>query len=533
MSTDLSRRVKVLSTVGVMLALLLAALDQTIVGTALPRIVSELNGLDRYSWLITGYLVSSTVVVPIAGKLGDLFGRKPFLIAGIVGFVAASALAGLSQDMNQLIIFRIIQGLFGGLLFASAFTVLADIFPPAQRARMQGLFGGVFGLASILGPVIGGFLTDNLGWRWVFYVNLPVGILGVLMVVGFLPYVRTSASWRDIDFWGSGALAAGLIPLLVALSLAGQQGWGSGEVLGLMALGLVMLVVFFLIEQRVKEPIVPFRLFKNRAFAISMIVGFLSALGMFGMIIFIPLELQGVLGASVTNSGLFLTPMMGGLIVASVISGQVMVRIKRYHFLGTFGLILVMVGIYLVSQTTTATPQWRVTIAIILVGLGLGTTFPLYINAVQSALPQRYLGVGTSQIQFWRNVGGTVSSAVLGTILAQRLPGAIHDQLAKLTLPPGFKVPASLAGSNPNALLNPAAIAAAKAKVPAAIAPLFDQIIHAVREALALTLHDLFLIAVVLVGLALIASLLMPDVPLRAQRQPAFAETPGAAEGAA
>jgi MFS family permease len=240
-----------------------------------------------------------------------------------------------------------------------------------------------------------------------------------------------------------------------------------------------------------------------------------------------------VLGASVTNSGLFLTPMMGGLIVASVISGQVMVRIKRYHFLGTFGLILVMVGIYLVSQTTTATPQWRVTIAIILVGLGLGTTFPLYINAVQSALPQRYLGVGTSQIQFWRNVGGTVSSAVLGTILAQRLPGAIHDQLAKVTLPPGFKVPASLAGSNPNALLNPAAIAAAKAKVPAAIAPLFDQIIHAVREALALTLHDLFLIAVVLVGLALIASLFMPDVPLRAQRQPAFAETPGAAEGAA
>ncbi|HSO93885.1 MAG TPA: MFS transporter, partial [Candidatus Dormibacteraeota bacterium] len=177
MSAELSRRVKVLSTVGVMLALLLAALDQTIVGTALPRIVSELNGLDRYSWLITGYLVSSTVVVPIAGKLGDLFGRKPFLLAGMVGFVGASALAGLSQDMNQLIIFRIIQGLFGGLLFASAFTVLADIFPPAQRARMQGLFGGIFGLSSILGPVIGGFLTDNLGWRWVFYVNLPVGIL--------------------------------------------------------------------------------------------------------------------------------------------------------------------------------------------------------------------------------------------------------------------------------------------------------------------------------------------------------------------
>jgi len=533
MSAELSRRVKVLSTVGIMLALLLAALDQTIVGTALPRIVAELNGLDRYSWLITGYLVSSTVIVPIAGKLGDLFGRKPFLIAGMAGFVGASALAGLSQDMNQLIIFRIIQGLFGGLLFASAFTVLADIFPPQQRARMQGLFGGVFGLASIVGPVVGGFLTDNLGWRWVFYVNLPVGILGVLLVAGFLPFVRTTASWRDIDFWGSGALAAGLIPLLIALSLAGQQGWGSAEVLGLLALGLGMLVVFFLVEQRVKEPIVPFRLFKNRVFAVSMIVGFLSALGMFGMIIFIPLELQGVLGVSVTNSGLLLTPMMGGLIVASIVSGQLMVRIKRYHFLGTAGLLLVMAGIFLVSLTTTATQQYSVTVAIILVGLGLGTTFPLYINAVQSALPQKFLGVGTSQIQFWRNVGGTVSSAVLGTILAQRLPGAIHDQLARVSLPPGFKLPAGLSGSNPNALLNPAAVKSAKAKLPPQFASLFDQIIHAIRQALALTLHDLFLIALVLIVLALVASLFMPDVPLRPQRQPAVAEVPAKAEGVA
>src|SRR5437764_15453289 len=196
--TELTTRVKVFATIGVMLALLLAALDQTIVGTALPRIVSELNGLDRYSWLITGYLVASTVVVPIAGKMGDLFGRKPFLIAGMAGFVGASALCGISQDMNQLIIFRIIQGLFGGMLFASAFTVLADIFPPAQRAKMPGLFGGVFGLSSIVGPVLGGYITDNLGWRWVVYVKLPVGLLGVIIVAGFLSVLRSKASWRGI-----------------------------------------------------------------------------------------------------------------------------------------------------------------------------------------------------------------------------------------------------------------------------------------------------------------------------------------------
>ncbi|HXO58212.1 MAG TPA: MDR family MFS transporter [Candidatus Acidoferrum sp.] len=533
---ELTTRIKVLATIGVMLALLLAALDQTIVGTALPRIVAELNGLDRYSWLITGYLVASTVVVPIAGKLGDLFGRKPFLIAGMIGFVAASALCGVAQDMTQLIVFRIVQGLFGGMLFASAFTVLGDIYSPAERARIQGLFGAVFGLASIIGPVVGGFLTDNLGWRWVFYVNLPVGLLGVLVVAGFLPFVRTKASWRDIDFLGSAALAAGLIPVLVALSVAKDQGWTSFEVLGLLGFGVAMLIAFFLIEQRVKEPIVPFRLFKNRAFAISMIVGFFAALGMFGMIIFVPLELQGVLGVSVTNSGLLLTPMMLGLIVASILSGQLIPRIKHYHYLGTIGVALMMVGIYLLAQTTTSTSQMSITIDIVLVGLGLGVTMPLYINAVQSALPQRYLGVGTSQIQFWRNVGGTVSSAVLGSILAQRLPGAIASEIAKVHLPAAFLNVLGKSANNPNQLLDPAQIAANRAKLSPQLAPLYDQAIHAVRQAMALTLHDLFLIAIALSAIALVASLFMPDVPLRsriAPRQATMGEVPASEPEAA
>jgi EmrB/QacA subfamily drug resistance transporter len=530
---ELSTRIKVLATVGVMLALLLAALDQTIVGTALPRIVAELNGLDRYAWLITGYLVASTVVVPIAGKLGDLFGRKPFLIAGMIGFVAASALCGVAQDMTQLIVFRIVQGLFGGMLFASAFTVLGDIYSPAERARIQGLFGGVFGLSSIIGPVVGGFLTDHLGWRWVFYVNLPVGLLGVLVVAAFLPFVRTKASWRDIDFIGSAALAAGLIPVLLALSVAKDQGWTSVEVLGLLGFGLAMLIAFFVIEQRVKEPIVPFALFKNRAFAVSMVVGFFAALGMFGMIIFVPLELQGVLGVSVTNSGLLLTPMMFGLIVSSVLTGQLIPRIKHYHYLGTIGIAVMMVGMYLMAQTTTSTSQSSITLDIVLVGLGLGVTMPLYINAVQSALPMRYLGVGTSQIQFWRNVGGTVSSAVLGSILAQRLPGAIADQFARVRIPAAFKGAIGSSASNPNALLDPAKIASAKAKLPPQLAPLFDQAMHAVRNALGATLHDTFLIAVALASIALIASLFMPDVALRArqrQSEPAFGELPASPE---
>jgi EmrB/QacA subfamily drug resistance transporter len=536
--TELTTRVKVLALIGVMLALLLASLDQTIVGTALPRIVAELNGLDRYSWLITGYLVASTVVVPIAGKLGDLFGRKPFLIAGMIGFVAASALCGVSQDMNQLILFRIIQGLFGGMLFASAFTVLADIFPPAQRARMQGLFGAVFGLSSIVGPVVGGYITDNLGWRWVFYVNLPIGLLGVLTVLAFLPFVRTQATWRDIDVWGSATLAAGIIPLLIALSVAKDQGWTSFEVLGLGVVAVAFLAAFYIIERRVEHPIVPFELFKNRTFAVSMVVGFLSALGMFGMIIFIPLETQGVLGVSVTNSGLLLTPMMLGLIVASTLTGQIMVRVKHYHYLGTIGAALMMLGIYLVAQTTPSTSQAWLTLAIVIVGAGLGITFPLYINAVQSALPTRYLGVGTSQIQFWRNIGGTVSSAVLGSLLVQRLPGAIKQQLGTLNLPASLHPSSLVSTTNPNELFDPGKIAATKAKLPPQVAPFFDQIMHAIRQALAVTLHDLFIVAVVLIGLALIATLFMPDVPLRARtrqqaEQPAFGEvpTPDAAVG--
>jgi hypothetical protein len=303
-------------------------------------------------------------------------------------------------------------------------------------------------------------------------------------------------------------------------------------VLGLRVLGAAMLVVFFLIERRVKEPIVPFHLFKNRTFAVSNLVGFFSALGMFGMIIFVPLETQGVLGVSVTNSGLLLTPMMLGLIVSSTLTGQIMVRLKRYHYLGTIGVAMMMIGTYLIARTMPSTSQAWVTMSIVIVGAGLGVTFPLYIQAVQSALPVRYLGVGTSQIQFWRNIGGTVSSAVLGSLLAQRLPGAISTQLSKLNLPPGLRLPSS-STNNPNALFDPAAIAATKAKLPPQAIPIFNEVMHAIRTALAVSLHDLFIVAIALMTFALIATLFMPDTPLRSrlrQAQPAFAEGPGAPE---
>ena len=516
---ELPRRTKILVTAGIMSALLLAALDQSIVGTALPRIIADLNGLDRYAWVTTGYLVTSTVMTPIAGKLGDLFGRKFFLVGGMIGFMIASGLCGLSQDMTQLVVFRAIQGLAGGVLFASVFTVLADVFPPEQRAKMQGLFGGVFGLSSILGPTLGGFLTDNWGWRWVFYVNIPVGVIAVILIASFLPYVKTQASLRDIDYWGALTLAGGLVPILLALSSTSTYGWNSWQVEGLLALGAAMLVVFFFVERNVEEPIVPMGLFKNNVYSVSVIVGFLSGFGMFGTIIFVPLIFQGVLGISATNSGTLITPMMFGLIGASIASGQLMTRIKHYRYLGTIGCAVMIAGLYSLSLVSSTTTRYEVVGSLFVVGAGLGITFPLYINAVQSAVEKKFLGVVTSNMQFFRNLGGTIATAVLGSILANRLAANISDQVARLNLPPDLTAKFTGGGGNARQIFDPAHLASLRHTLPPALQPVFDRIIGAIREGLAVTLHEMFLFGIVAVFLALIASVFLKEVPLTNSRR--------------
>ncbi len=511
-SQGLSRRRVLLATAGTMLALLLAALDQTIVGTAIPRIVADLNGLDRLAWVTTAYLVTSTTMTPIAGKLGDLFGRKPFLLAGMIGFVIASAFCGLAQDMNQLIVFRGIQGLFGGVLFATVFTVIGDLFPPDQRGRTAGLFGGVFGLSSIVGPTTGGFITDHFSWRWVFEVNIPVGIIAVLVVLAGLPYVRSKASWRDIDFWGAATLAAGIVPLLIALSITRDHAWTSPQVTGLLAIAAAMLAAFVFVESRAEHPIVPLHLFKNPTFSVSMIVGFITAFGMFGSILFTPLVFQGVLGISATNSGALITPMMFGLLGASTATGFIMRRIKYYRFLGTIGVVVMIAGMWMLSQVTPSVPEWRVVVDLIVVGSGIGITFPLYLTAVQTALPREFLGVASSQIQFWRNLGGTVGSAILGAVLANRLPDYLSTRLADLHLPP---LAGGLPSGGANAILDPTLLA----KLPPAV-------VGAIRFALSDTLHDIYLFAGGILVLALVATFFMREVPLTGARRELGFEAP-------
>jgi len=514
MPGEMTRNARILATIGIALAMFLAALDQTIVGTALPHIVGELKGLEFYAWVATAYMVASTTMTPISGKLGDLFGRKPVLLIGILGFILASALCGQAQDMTELVAFRGVQGLFGGVLFASVFASVADLYDPRTRARIQGAFGGIFGIASIVGPVVGGYLTDNAGWRWVFYVNVPVGLVALAVVFLTMPAVAHRASWRDIDFAGAVTLAATLVPLLIGFSITRDHDFASPEVLGLIALAVVMGVIFFIVEQRTEHPIVPFGLWKNRTFAVSMVTGFFVSFGMFGAILYVPLIYQGVLGIAATNSGLLVTPMMLGLVVASLATGQIITRIDRYRFVGTIGIVVMMLGLWLLSQVTVGTHDIEVVRDLILVGIGLGVTFPLYINATQSAVAREYLGVVSSQIQFWRNVGGTIGVSILGAVLSQQLPVKIRESIGSLNLPPQA-LQAIPSGSSPQAIFDQANIAATRAQLPLQLQPVFDQVIVAIRGALAATIHDIFIYATVIVAFAVVASIFLEEVPIR------------------
>jgi EmrB/QacA subfamily drug resistance transporter len=502
MPAEMTRNARIFATVGVALALFLAALDGTIVGIALPQIVTELNGLDYFAWVATAYLVTSTTLTPVAGKLGDLFGRKPFLLAGMIGFVLASALCGQAQNMAELVAFRGLQGVFGGVLFASVFATIGDLYSPAERAKLQGVFGGIFGIASVVGPTIGGYLTDNLSWRWVFYVNVPVGILAIAVVFMTLPSVRHSSSWRDIDFAGAFALAATVVPLIIALSITNTHAFTSPEVLGLLLVAAVMGVIFFIIERRTPHPVVPFDLWRNPTFAVSTVVGFFLGFSMFGAIIFVSLVYQGVLGIAATNSGLLITPLMVGLITASILTGQLMVRIKRYRYVGTVGAAILVIGLWLLAQVTVGTPEIEVVRDLVLIGLGVGVGMPLYLNATQSAVDRKYLGVVSSQIQFWRNIGSTVGVAILGAVLAnefaQKIVAAVPAEFQK----------AIPAGANAQAIFGPAAIA----RIP-------PQLLVAIRGAMASSLHDVFIIAAAVAALAMVASLFLQEVPLRGRTE--------------
>jgi EmrB/QacA subfamily drug resistance transporter len=441
---------------GLMVTLLLAALDQTIVATALPRIVGDLGGLSSYSWVFTAYLLATTVTVPLYGKLGDVYGRRPLFFVAIGLFLTGSALCGAAWGMPELIVFRAIQGFGAGGLFPLALAVVGSIVPPRDRGRYQGLIGGVFAAASIAGPAVGGFIVDNASWRWVFYVNLPVGGLALLVIYLTMPRRAAPRREHSIDWTGAAVLAVATTALLLGLVWGGQQyAWTSGHVLASLAVAVAALAVFALVERRAPETILPFDLMRKQTVWASIVCVALVGMAMFGTIAFVPLFVQGVIGTSATSSGVVLTPLMLGAVSTSIVSGQLVSRIGRYRPNTIFGPIVLGIGMLLLYRMGPDTTNGVAARNMVVAGIGLGSMMQMFVLSVQNSVPVRAMGSATALTQFGRSIGATLGVTLMGVIVNQGLPRAArgHEQLSH-RLPPRLRV--DLANA-----LHPAFLAAA------------------------------------------------------------------------
>ena len=484
-----------------MLGMLLAALDQTIVATALPTIAGDLHGLSHLSWVVTGYLLLSTVSTPLWGKLGDMYGRKSFFQAAIVIFLVGSTLSGLSSSMTELILFRSLQGLGAGGLMVGAQAIIGDVVPPRDRGKYQGIFGAVFGLASVAGPLLGGFFVQNLSWHWIFYVNIPIGLVALAVTARFLPSALRRVQ-HVIDYLGAVVLAGGVTCLVLLTTLGGTTyPWISLPIAIMAGLGVVLLGWFVLVERRAAEPILPLHLFANRVFSATSAIGFIVGFAMFGAITYLPTYLQIVKGASPTDSGLELLPLMGGLLVTSIGSGILISRFGRYKIFPIVGTAVMTVGLFLFSRLEVGTSMLTISLYMVVLGLGLGAVMQVLVIAVQNAVAHSELGVATSGATFFRSIGGSFGTAVFGAIFANVLTGNLAHYLVGIRLPADF-------------------VGAAGAS-PAVLARLPKPVHHGYIEAVTASLHPVFLWAVPFALLAFAVTWLLKEVPLRRSVGPA------------
>jgi EmrB/QacA subfamily drug resistance transporter len=522
----LDPRAKMEILAAILLALFLAALDQTIVGVALPRITTELHAtFELYTWTITIYLLTSTITGPFYGKLSDLYGRKPMLMIGVTLFLIGSALSGLSQSMEQLILFRGIQGLGAGALFPIALAVIGDLFTPAERGKYQGLFGAVFGVSSIVGPLLGGWLTDHISWHWIFYVNLPIGVVALFIIWRLLPTIKRQGATRNLDYLGAFVFTVAISFLLFGLTNKGiappggvAPDWTDFNVGGLIVIGLALTGAFLFVESRAKEPIVPPHLFRNRVYAVSMLATFLASFGFFGAIVFLPRWFQVVRGISPTDSGLQSLALLAGLIISSIVSGLIISRTGRYKWIMVGAMAVMTVGMVLMTQLRADTALPVLWFWMFVTGVGIGPTLAGFTIVVQNAVSFRELGVATSNLTFFRQIGGSVGLAIVGTLFATRYGEELPKQLTAQGIPSPFvgqlvtsinQQSSQTAGTGDLATI-------LRQFLPPQAQPFVDGIVLAIHQSFSIAVADSFWLGVGAAGVAtVVAAFALKELPLR------------------
>jgi EmrB/QacA subfamily drug resistance transporter len=514
---DLSHKRKVTIMFAVVVAMFFAAINQTIVGTALPRIISQLGGMEYYTWVITIYMLTSTIATALVGKLSDIYGRKPFILTGIAIFMIGAFLTGTSTDIIQLITYRGIQGIGAGIIMATAFTSVGDLFSPRERGKWTGIMMSVFGLASILGPSLGGYIVDHMNWEWVFWIFLPLGIVAFVMILFLFPKVERKVG-ESIDYFGSLFLTLTIVPLLLAFSWAGTKyAWGSQQIIGLFVGSIVALIIFLFIQTKVKSPVLPLSLFKNPIITISNIIGFIMNAGMMGALIYLPFFVQGVMGVSPTYSGYVTMPMSIGMVITSAICGRMITKSGKYKRFALIGMPLMILGMVIMGFMSTI---WMAVVSMIIFGLGLGMGMPVFSLTVQNAASPAELGVATASSQLFRNMGATIGIAVMGTIMSTHLANNMKSafdsgqgvDISKLDPAAAQKLSAF---QNPQILLDQQKLEQIHQSLPADMQPVFTKMITVLRDALSSSLSTVFYCGAAFLVLALILTFFIKEIPLR------------------